>query len=113
MLEVEEFSHQTNRFDFREIEFREEGALSTPFTISQIGGLDGKCLLCHTEQRPIWETYDIWPGFYGGDDDFPFNRSPKRGRSVLDVEFPNRVSAEWDASSAGPLHSGRYQYLQS
>ena len=59
-LEVTEFKDDTKTFEYREISFSPGGkpsySQSNPST----------CLQCHgTPPRPIWDSYPLWPGTYG------------------------------------------------
>lgn len=110
MLETVEFDRKTRSFQFREIKFTNDerlrgnkppfafsnsGAAEMPFTISPVGGPtsadfpQGKCLQCHTNSRPIWESYNQWPGFYGGDDDILFFTKHKTPEGAL---YPETTS---------------------
>jgi hypothetical protein len=113
-LEVMNFDQDKREFQFFEIEFNEKLQLgTTPYKISENGGPNKKCLVCHVGSRPIWNAYDIWPGFYGSGDDYPITASPKGGAgSVFRVERGVDVVAEWTALQNGPLKAGRYQHLQ-
>lgn len=81
-FETMEFDSQTKTFLFREVAFKKQ------MTKSDLEDLDAdeiefedefvrvskanvnKCTQCHgTNPNPIWETYFIWPGSYGSDDD--------------------------------------------
>lgn len=54
------------------------------FSLREISFQDGKaqiseanpqrCLQCHSREnpRPVWDTYFLWPGFYGSEDDHVF-----------------------------------------
>lgn len=116
MLEVVEFNHHSERFEYREIEFNEFGQLEEPFKISSPGGpkLDGqgKCLVCHTGSRPIWEPYDSWPGFYGADDDRPFTLGKRLGRSFAGPNNMKELKEHWESFAKGSMQRGRYQYLK-
>ena len=110
MLEMVEFNHVKNEFEFREIEFRETGNLEKPYEISKIDGPDSKCLNCHNQSRPIWEPYPVWPGFYGAGDDHPIGRSFTR--PLLRVAVPDAVQLDWEKFQKESLGQGRYQYLK-
>lgn len=89
-FETMEFDEAKGEFQFREIVFKKQVAhdeLSeyTPArTESQNANViwtksnTDRCTQCHGENpSPIFETYFIWPGFYGSNDDFlttPFIR---------------------------------------
>ncbi len=119
MLEVTEFNHSTKRFEYREIEFSEGRPNKDPFTISEVGGpklfpqdREGKCLACHTNSRPIWEAYDLWPGFFGGDDDAQFTDYAKRGaNSIFNVPFPSSAKTELANFLKARSKLARYKHL--
>lgn len=116
MLEVVQFNATKNTAEFREIEFNEKGQLKQPYKISPIGGpaVDGqaKCLQCHTGGRWIWESYDNWPGLYGGDDDYPITSFTKNGtNSTLGYENPKSVVEDWLAYKDTHSKVGRYKFL--
>lgn len=117
MLEVVEFNTHKKVFEFREIEFNEFNQLNSPYKISSVNGprvdsSTSKCLQCHGEGRPLWNAYDIWPGFYGGDDDFPMSSNNKRGnKSGLGLEFPPQVKNDWQDFQER-YRVGRYKHLK-
>ncbi|MCC6276586.1 MAG: hypothetical protein IT289_01580 [Oligoflexia bacterium] len=64
-LEVMEFDQKESRFRFHEIVFP-EGRLGAKHEFNLN---DSKCLHCHRQDpRPIWDSYDLWPGVYGSTD---------------------------------------------
>lgn len=68
-------------FKFHEIAFDEKNGM----TISKSN--PGKCLKCHggEDPRPNWEPYSIWPGSYGGKEEFRLGRELVAGeRRYLD-----------------------------
>lgn len=118
MLETVEFNHKRKTFEFREIEFKESRPTNTPFKISEIGGPkiskdQRKCTQCHTNNRPIWDRYDLWPGFYGGIDDFPFvisnstNGKPNR----LDTGVQETIMNDYQLFVKQHSTRGRYRFL--
>lgn len=109
MLEVVEFNQRSKKFEYREIQFNDLGQLGgEPFRISEVGGPGSKCLQCHTNSRPIWEAYPVWPGFYGADDDSPIGRSA-RGPALIPPK-PG-VAKDWEEFKRVGLNQGRYRYL--
>lgn len=81
-LETMQFDETTGKFEFREIEFKtplknettsmlKEGDIvfeNDAFKYTKAN--PQKCATCHGQSaRPIWETYFLWPGAYGGHDD--------------------------------------------
>ncbi len=118
MLEVVEFNHKKNIFEYREIEFNEFGQLNKNYKISDVDGPkskdfpQGKCLQCHNNRRPIWEFYDVWPGFFGGDDDLPIALDTKRLNStILGPKVPQSVVQEWMKFKNETMRRGRYASL--
>jgi len=112
LLEVVEFNQKEKRFEYREIQFNEKNLTNTaPFKISEIGGPSGKCLQCHRNQRPIWETYPIWPGFFGADDDYPIGKSANG--SVLRVKEAHMSKSleAWSQFKKSASAKDRYKYL--
>lgn len=111
-LETVEFNSHTNKFEFREIQFNELGLLGAdlPFRISKVGGPENKCLQCHTNSRPIWEAYPVWPGLYGADDDQPIGVSA-RGNS-LRISASKQVETDWRDFVEKYGKDGRYKYLR-
>jgi hypothetical protein len=110
-LEVTEFSHDTNQFTFREIEFSESDIVGNGYKISKPNGDDGKCLICHSAQRPIWSGYPRWPGFYGGDDDNLTKISPLDVSRALEEKIPASVRNDWNTFIKSKRTSERYRYL--
>ncbi len=74
-LEVAQFNQKKKTYDFIEIEF--SSSKSPGYSISKPGGPGGICLQCHINNKPIWDTYDIWPGVYGSIDEEPLRASQK------------------------------------
>jgi hypothetical protein len=60
-----EFDETALKFKFYELEFDAKGKFNV------LGPNPEKCLSCHrvSDPRPNWESYDQWPGVYGGNDD--------------------------------------------
>lgn len=112
LLEVVEFNHKTKKFEFREIQFKEDHSeVGAPYQISNVDGPEGKCLQCHTNRRPIWETYPLWPGLYGADDDFPMGVTANGSALKLKEEDMDHNRREWlELVSAFPAMD-RYKYL--
>lgn len=79
-LELVHFLDDQNKFEFRQIMFRDDAHPGDPYlsqapyqiappnsTLHQ----EGICLLCHgSDPRPNWDAYSTWPGVYGSLDDF-------------------------------------------
>jgi hypothetical protein len=89
-FETMEFDEQAGQFLFREVAFKkqmtkteleelepDEIAFENDFVRVSKPNI-GKCTRCHGPQAmPIWETYFLWPGAYGSNDDIlttVFNR---------------------------------------
>jgi len=81
-LEVMQYEASTGAFQFREISFKTplKNETATFLTEADIEfensnmkytkANPNKCATCHGQSaRPIWETYFLWPGAYGGNDD--------------------------------------------
>jgi hypothetical protein len=67
-LEVLVFRDATQRFEARDVEFPKAGEGVHSVQFSDANPL--LCLACHrTDPRPNWETYPLWPGAFGGEDD--------------------------------------------
>lgn len=113
MLEVMNFNRAQKKFEFFEIEFNEKGQLGAePYKISDDGGPQKKCLACHTGSRPIWNRYDIWPGFYGSADDFPFTLANKTGGGTIFDRLPMPIVKEqFDKFMNEGITVGRYRNL--
>jgi hypothetical protein len=79
-LEILVFRDATQRFEARDVEFPKarEGVQSVQFSAAN----PPVCLGCHrTDPRPNWETYPLWPGAFGGEDDSVF-RSEQSGKEL-------------------------------
>ena len=99
-FESVEYSDQIHSFRFREIAFKKYPGFDTDelnlapeeiafqnenIVISKPN--PAKCLLCHGQNAsPIWQTYFLWPGAYGSDDD------------QLGMSFD---TTSWNANNAG------------
>jgi hypothetical protein len=81
-IETMEFDESSGNFLFREIAFKNSAAPEKDTTLKESEiAFDTelfrvskpnpqKCTACHGQNtRPIWETYFIWPGAYGSNDD--------------------------------------------
>jgi hypothetical protein len=72
-LECFQFREEQRAFDFRQIRFptAANGLTQVVFSGSNQSA-DGKtkCTSCHgADPRPNWDSYSVWPGAYGADDD--------------------------------------------
>jgi hypothetical protein len=79
-LEILVFRDATQRFEARDVEFPKagEGVHAVQFS----GANPPLCLACHrTDPRPNWETYPLWPGAFGGEDDSVF-RNEQNGKDL-------------------------------
>ena len=113
------FNDSQNKFEFAEIVFPKEAP--APEVISDLtpeekaskyvwipGGRGVReCAKCHDHPaRPIWDTYALWPGFYGGADDTLKDRERADGRVIYSsFELEN-----WKRFSSGPALAGRYAF---
>ena len=80
-IETAEFNSETKQFQFREILFNKENVEETDILKEEEIEIQtenvriskanpGKCTLCHTTHAiPIFDTYFLWPGAYGSNDD--------------------------------------------
>lgn len=128
-LEMSQFNHQTGKFEFYELDFKDGDPLvQTPEPLA--GGPrdahhpEGLCLTCHQGGRPLWKPYPLWPGMVAGDDDQPYDDyyfQPKVATSRLRANpqwldryyvrsrmFPEMIS--WDAA---PLTVDAYSNFES
>lgn len=119
-IETVQFNEDKKTFEFRDISFQQNGSQHKPFRISEIGGdrfgTERACLQCHQSSQPIWNAYFMWPGIYGGFDDYPMERQKTRANSSFRFTgFPvwGLSSASWVKFSNEGLRKGRYQYLQT
>jgi hypothetical protein len=112
LLEVVEFNSQDKVFEYREIQFNDlrQLPIGQPYQISKVGGPEGKCLECHSHSRPIWESYSVWPGFYGGDDDIPIGAMSKG--PAFEHSHQESVQADWNRFEQQYSHQGRYRSLR-
>lgn len=112
MLETMEFNQKSKTFEFRSIQFGDSSQLpagSLP-VVSPIGGDNGRCLRCHSNARPLWDSYPYWPGYYGGLDDTPFRSSVRR--TPLIGEAPPVFESQWYQFESEGLKQGRYRFLK-
>jgi cytochrome c553 len=64
-LEIMQYRSDSKTFDFKEIEFPE-----APNGAVKFHEKPASCTLCHGKNgKPIWDSYAIWPGVYGSNDD--------------------------------------------
>lgn len=139
-IETMEFNEQTETFDFREIKFLNDERLkkglaqetyAKGFKVSPVGGprkLDhyledgelrpeevtfekGRCLQCHTNNRPIWTAYPKWPGFYGGQDDVFYFLLGSKLEPKLKEENVGKKMRDHFAAFNKSIKGSRYFYL--
>ncbi len=69
-----------------------------------------KCLSCHGESpKPLWESYPLWPGFYGSEDDCEFSGAlANPGPCVAD----SKEVRLYNEFLNGNRHKGRYALLK-
>jgi hypothetical protein len=67
-LEVIQYREQSKTFEFREINFPTEGSGLNKVRFSEANPT--VCMGCHRgpNPRPNWDSYKLWPGFYGSGD---------------------------------------------
>ena len=80
-IETAEYNSETKQLQFREILFKKENVEESDILKEEEIELQtenvriskanpGKCTLCHTTHAiPIFDTYFLWPGAYGSNDD--------------------------------------------
>lgn len=124
-LETMEFDAQANRFLFREIAFKKEmnksdlkevptqdvdERLSNEF-VRVTKSNPTRCTQCHGENpNPIWETYFLWPGAYGSEDDILtslFNRqeienNPNYAAAGLDKKYLTSIGRQLKLKPGAP-----------
>lgn len=105
-FETVEYSDKTHSFQFREITFKkypgfDKSELNLEPTEIAFQNENiiiskpnpAKCLQCHGQNAsPIWQTYFLWPGAYGSNDD--------------------QLSMSFDASSWNPNNAGFFKLTQ-
>lgn len=114
MLEVMQFDPLKKEFKFQEIEFKEESEIQKSYSISKVNGPDDKCLACHSNSRPIWNAYPIWPGAYGGIDDEGPGRSvaPDRGfKNLFGDNYTQTAAKKWANFQSAKNSNSRYRQL--
>lgn len=122
-LELMCFNEAESSFEFREITFPKEAKSvledltveqrSMPYVVSPINGSAARdCRQCHmSPARPNWDTYPLWPGAYGADNDAPFHKPYRESLENLKDSFDYQyVQAEAEAQKAYK-QSGRYAVL--
>ena len=63
-FEIMEWVDAKKEFQFFEVNFPTSGLVSETWHVSEPN--PPKCLKCHTTNpRPIWDSFPLWPGFYG------------------------------------------------
>ena len=63
-VESMEFDPDRKEFQFRELEFAPQTAVSPAVVASPVN--PKKCAGCHgVPAKPVWDTYPVWPGAYG------------------------------------------------
>jgi hypothetical protein len=100
-IEVLAYRDATQRFEVRDIEFPKEGAKHGPVQFSSAN--PPLCLSCHEQDaRPNWQTYPLWPGAFGGEDDVVSRLG--EGTHFQDVKrYANFLKSE--------KKKGRYRFL--
>ena len=66
--EVVAFNFERCGWDFYRIDFSKILATESGITTNKWDANPQKCTSCH-QGKPIWDTYSLWPGFYGSYDD--------------------------------------------
>ncbi len=73
-LEFIEYNEKERSFDFQEVTFPQELDPKSEKRYKFSSKNPSKCLACHRNQAPIWDTYELWPGAYGSLDDKFFGK---------------------------------------
>lgn len=125
-LEVMCFDESKKSFNFFDIAFPKEAKsldvledltpeeIRKPYVVSPPNGRPNSlrnCLACHqTPARPNWDSYPLWPGMYGSDDNQVFSSylSPR-----MFVDLKDRERMAWLEFQQGNLNKGRYANLIS
>lgn len=131
-IEMLDFNSQTSSFELREVRFRDSSSEPNefggkPYLISKAN--PEKCLSCHSVfnknkwtqsasglrynpfVRPIWDSYPLWRGVYGGADDDRDASSGGHGpifKNGDSRELPEKTKF---FSKEGDRYKGRYSYL--
>lgn len=136
-LEVICFDDKENRFDFFDVAFPKQAppeqpnvqplnAVSPAFAGMQtapsltpeeraqkyvvIPGGRGvrECKNCHGQpSRPIWDTYNMWPGHYGAVDDVLKDRNRPDTRGI----YNSFEGSMWNSFQSVPAKNGRYRFV--
>jgi len=90
-LEAIEFDPQSSRFSLRMLHLPG----SNPSERLQVAEANpARCVVCHRpDPKSIWNSYDLWPGAYGSNDDVIYpGRSRRLWQSGLAVERLSSLS---------------------
>ncbi|MFK8138216.1 MAG: hypothetical protein AB8E15_07655 [Bdellovibrionales bacterium] len=66
-VEFIEFDETEKDFNLYAVRFPEDIGQTGPVTISEKN--PNLCIACHVNRKPLWDTYEAWPGVYGSEDD--------------------------------------------
>lgn len=117
VIEIANFNEDDKTFQFREVNFKADGEESklekneieienAALTISVADPL--VCMDCHSnfsgQMHPIWDTYPLWPGVFGSnDEDVSFS-------SQTDAGDPEKFG--WSRFSRSKAKKARYNLLR-
>lgn len=96
-LEVLQYRGSNHSFEMREIIFQGK----VQFSVAN----PTLCLSCHqSDPRPNWESYPLWPGAYGGEDDSVFRSKDASKVKTEDGVNYHRFQSQFK-------NKGRYRFL--
>ena len=99
------------RFDSKEKQFKTSSihfsGIGRPQAVSQVFENPQECLQCHADQlkgnttskflKPVWDSYPLWPGLYGSNEDYIHPSKHKRDQAKN--SFPNSINPDLEESS--------------
>lgn len=101
LLEVTHFNDDTKTFEYYRIAFSDGAQPSRPVFSPKN---PTECMECHSsELHPIWDTYNRWPGAYGGEDVRPHNSDGMK------PTYPQ--AKKWRSFVENSAGMGRYSFI--
>jgi hypothetical protein len=101
-VEAIHFHRASKTFEFREIVFGRSSVYVSDRNPK-------KCLVCHgLDPRPNWDTYPLWPGIYGSDEDLANQRAQQANSTNQTLPEVKNLTSFFSAKA----RNSRYKFLR-